>query len=55
MKKETKIQVEGELHTIQSEIYKLQYHLAGLNNEKRKTKQQLQELKDRKDKLISYL
>ncbi|EJS63440.1 hypothetical protein [Bacillus cereus] len=55
MKKETEIQVKGELHTIQSEIYKLEYHLRGLDNEKRKTKQQLQELQDRKNKLISYL
>ncbi|MDT3494922.1 hypothetical protein NLU03_10805 [Bacillus toyonensis] len=55
MKKETEIQVKGELHTIESEIYKLQYQLAGLNNEKWKTEQQLQELKDRKDELISYL
>lgn len=55
MKKETEIQVKGELHTIESEIYKLQYQLNGLNNEKRKTKQQLQELQDMKKKLISYL
>ncbi|MBJ8031983.1 hypothetical protein [Bacillus cereus group sp. N21] len=56
MKKETKIQVKGELHTVQSEIHKLQYHLVGLDNEKRKTKkQQLQELQDMKKKLISYL
>lgn len=55
MKKETKIQVEGELAAVESEIHKLQYHLVGLDSEKKKTKLQLQELKDRKEKLFSYL
>ncbi|MGG1339905.1 hypothetical protein ABE244_04795 [Bacillus toyonensis] len=55
MKKETKIQVEGELTAVESEIHKLEYHLFGLDSEKRKTKQRLQELQDRKKKLNSYL
>ncbi|MFK4380210.1 septal ring factor EnvC (AmiA/AmiB activator) [Bacillus sp. RC218] len=55
MKKETKIQVEGELKVVESEIRKMEYHLVGLDSEKRKTKRTLEELQDRKKKLISYL
>jgi phage shock protein A len=55
MKKETKIQVEGELKKVESDIHRLQYHLVGLDNEKRKTKRTLEELQDRKKKLKSYL
>ncbi|WP_176542218.1 hypothetical protein [Bacillus sp. AFS075034] len=55
MKKETKIQVQSEIEAVEYEIHKLQYHLSGLNSEKKKTKLQLQELQDRKKKLVSYL
>ncbi|WP_186317324.1 hypothetical protein [Bacillus mycoides] len=55
MKKETKIQVEGELKVVESEIRKMEYHLVGLDSEKRKTKRTLEELQDRKKKLSSYL
>ncbi|MED1010758.1 hypothetical protein SB773_26320 [Bacillus sp. SIMBA_074] len=55
MKKETKIQVEGELKTVESEIRKMEYHLVGLDNEKRKTKLSLEVLKKQKEKLKSYL
>ncbi|MDM5430877.1 hypothetical protein [Bacillus mycoides] len=55
MKKETKIQVEGELKVVESEIRKMEYHLVGFDSEKRKTKRTLEELQDRKKKLISYL
>ncbi|WP_180231012.1 hypothetical protein [Bacillus wiedmannii] len=55
MKKETKIQVEGELAVVESEIRKMEYHLVGLNNEKRKTTLSLEVLKKQKEKLKSYL
>lgn len=55
MKKETKIQLEGELETVENEIYRQQYHLNGLNSEKRKTEKSLEELKSRREELKSYL
>jgi len=55
MKKETKIQVEGEIESVESEICKIEYHLVGLDNEKRKTKLLLEVLKKQKEKLKSYL
>jgi hypothetical protein len=55
MKKETEIQVKGELKVVESEIRKMEYHLVGLDSEKRKTKKSLEELQDRKKKLKSYL
>ncbi|WP_176542337.1 hypothetical protein [Bacillus wiedmannii] len=55
MKKETQIQLEGELKTVESEIRKMEYHLVGLNNEKRKTTLSLEVLKKQKEKLKSYL
>lgn len=55
MNKETKIQLEGELETVENEIYRKQYHLNGLNSEKRKTEKALEELKKQKEKLKSYL
>ncbi|MFA2694545.1 hypothetical protein [Bacillus mycoides] len=55
MKKETKIQLEGELKVVESEIQKMEYHLVGLDNEKRKTKLSLEVLKKQKEKLKSYL
>ena len=55
MKKETKIQLEGELVTVENEIYRKQYHLNGLNSEKRKTEKSLEELKSRREELKSYL
>ncbi|SCN11868.1 hypothetical protein [Bacillus wiedmannii] len=55
MKKETKIQVEGELEKVENDIHRMQYHLNGLNSEKRKTEKALEEMKNRKEKLKSYL
>lgn len=55
MKKETAVQVQSELEVVESEIKKNEYHLHGLANEKRKTQRALEELQDRKKKLISYL
>ncbi|WP_180228636.1 hypothetical protein [Bacillus toyonensis] len=55
MKKETEIQVNSELAVVESEIRKMEYHLVGLNNEKRKTKLSLEVLKKQKEKLKSYL
>jgi hypothetical protein len=55
MKKETKIQVEGELESLENEICRKQYHLNGLNSEKRKTEKALEELQIQKEKLKSYL
>ncbi|HHI3604959.1 TPA: hypothetical protein QCU10_001478 [Bacillus anthracis] len=55
MKKETVVQVQSELEVVKSEIRKMEYHLIGLNNEKRKTNMALEELKNRKEKLKSYL
>ncbi|MGG4305956.1 hypothetical protein [Bacillus wiedmannii] len=55
MKKETVVQVQSELNAVESEIRKMEYHLVGLNNEKRKTKLSLEVLKKQKEKLKSYL
>lgn len=55
MKKETAVQVQSELKVVESEIRKMEYHLVGLNNEKRKTQLSLEELKKQKEKLKSYL
>ncbi|WP_176518210.1 hypothetical protein [Bacillus thuringiensis] len=55
MKKETAVQVQSELEVVESEIRKMEYHLVGLDNEKRKTKLSLEVLKKRKEKLKSYL
>lgn len=55
MKEETKIQVNSELAVVESEIRKMEYHLVGLDNEKRKTKLSLEVLKKQKEKLKSYL
>ncbi|WP_165502260.1 hypothetical protein [Bacillus wiedmannii] len=55
MKKETAVQVQSELQVVESDIRKMEYHLAGLNNEKRKTKLSLEVLKKQKEKLKSYL
>ncbi|MED1559933.1 hypothetical protein [Bacillus paramycoides] len=54
MRKETAVQVQSEIKMVESEIHKLQYHLIGLDSEKRKTKRALEELKNRKEKLKSY-
>ncbi|MCU5706118.1 hypothetical protein OCF67_18220 [Bacillus wiedmannii] len=48
MKKETAVQVQSELQVVESEIRKMEYHLVGLNNEKRKTTLSLEVLKNRK-------
>jgi hypothetical protein len=55
MKKETAVQVQSELQVVESEIRKMEYHLVGLDNEKRKTKLSLEELQIQKEKLKSYL
>ncbi|MBK5474394.1 hypothetical protein JFU54_28840 [Bacillus sp. TH19] len=55
MKKETQIQLEGELEKVESDISNLEYHLVMMDGERKKTKQSLEELKDRKKKLKSYL
>ncbi|WP_186802888.1 hypothetical protein [Bacillus anthracis] len=55
MKKETVVQVQSELDVLESKIRKLEYHLVGLDSEKRKTKRSLEELKNRKENLKSYL
>ncbi|WP_180233611.1 hypothetical protein [Bacillus cereus] len=55
MKKETAVQVQSELEVVEGEIRKMEYHLVGLDNEKRKTKLTLEVLKKQKDKLKSYL
>lgn len=55
MKKVTRIQVEGEIKTVESEINKLRYHLLGLNSEKKKTEQNLEDLQWRLHELKSYL
>jgi len=55
MNKETEIQVNSELAVVESEIRKMEYHLVGLDNEKRKTKLSLEVLKKQKEKLKSYL
>lgn len=55
MKKETVVQVQSELDVVEDEIRKMEYHLVGLNNEKRKTQLSLEVLKKQKEKLKSYL
>ncbi|MGR5983873.1 hypothetical protein ACT7CN_26035 [Bacillus cereus] len=55
MKKETVVQVQSELDVVESEIRKLEYHLVGLDGEKRKTKRSLEGLKNWKEELKSYL
>lgn len=55
MKKETAVQVQSELEVVESEIRKMEYHLVGLDNEKRKTKLSLEVLKKQKEKLKNYL
>ncbi|TCW59064.1 hypothetical protein EC917_101318 [Bacillus thuringiensis] len=55
MKESTKIQVNSELAVVESEIRKMEYHLVGLDSEKRKTKLSLEVLKKQKEKLKSYL
>jgi len=55
VKKETAVQIQSELKVVESEIRKMEYHLVGLNNEKRKTQLSLEVLKKQKEKLKSYL
>ncbi|WP_170950100.1 hypothetical protein [Bacillus cereus] len=55
MKKETKIQVEGELEKVEGDISNLEYHLVMMDGERQKTRKALEELKNRKEKLKSYL
>ncbi|MCU5755657.1 hypothetical protein [Bacillus thuringiensis] len=55
MRKETKIQVEGELKKVESDISNLEYHLVMMDGERQKTRKALDELKNRKKELKSYL
>ncbi|MBO1583338.1 hypothetical protein [Bacillus sp. XF8] len=55
MRKETAVQVQSEIKVVESEIRKMEYHLVGLDSEKRKTKLALEELKNRKQELKGYL
>lgn len=55
MKEETKIQVEGELEKVESDISNLEYHLVMMDGERQKTRKALDELKIRKKELKSYL
>ncbi|MGI8363165.1 hypothetical protein [Bacillus cereus] len=55
MKKETKIQLEGELEKVESDISNLEYHLVMMDGERQKTRKTLAELKIRKKELKSYL
>ena len=55
MKKETKIQLEGELEKVESDISNLEYRLVMMDGERQKTRKALDELKNRKEKLKSYL
>ena len=49
MKKETAVQVQSELDVVEDEIRKMEYHLVGLNNEKRKTQLSLEVLKTERE------
>ena len=53
MKKETAVQVQSEIEVVEDEIRKMEYHLVGLDNEKRKTKLSLEVLKRQRKKLKS--
>lgn len=55
VKKETKIQLEGELEKVESDISNLEYHLVMMDGERQKTRKALDELKIRKKELKSYL
>ncbi|MBS9806593.1 hypothetical protein [Bacillus toyonensis] len=55
MKKETAVQVQSELNAIEGDIRNLEYHLVMMDSERLKTKNALEELKKRKEKLKSYL
>lgn len=55
MKKETKIQLEGELEKVESDISNLEYHLVMMDGERQKTRKALNELNIRKKELKSYL
>ncbi|MEB9422731.1 hypothetical protein P4I85_15180 [Bacillus cereus] len=55
MKKETKIQLEGELEKVESDISNLEYHLVMMDGERQKTWKALADLKKRKKELKSYL
>lgn len=55
MKKETAVQVQSEIKAVENEIRNLEYHLVMMDGERQKTKLSLEELKNRKEKLESYL
>ncbi|EEK91782.1 hypothetical protein bcere0012_53360 [Bacillus cereus BDRD-ST24] len=47
--------MEGELEKIESDISNLEYHLVMMDGERQKTRKALDELKNRKKELRSYL
>ncbi|MEH7538175.1 hypothetical protein V7167_29120 [Bacillus toyonensis] len=55
MKQETVVQVQSEIKAVENEICNLEYHLVMMDGERQKTKYSLEELKNRKEKLESYL
>lgn len=55
MKKETRIQLESELESVQSDVSNTKLHIHMLNLEKRKSERNLSELVDRKNKIIMLL
>ncbi|HDR3493934.1 TPA: hypothetical protein QCN73_005534 [Bacillus wiedmannii] len=55
MKKETRIQLESELESVQSDVSNTKLHIHMLNLEKQKSERNLSELVDRKNKIIILL
>lgn len=55
MKKETRIQLESELQNVQSDISNMKLHLVMLDQEKRKTNANLEDLNSRKKQIINSL
>ncbi|MEK4697886.1 hypothetical protein MKX31_28560 [Bacillus sp. FSL M8-0063] len=55
MKKETRIQLESELKSVQSDVSNTKLHIHMLNLEKQKSERNLSELVDRKNKIIMLL
>ncbi|WP_163255803.1 hypothetical protein [Bacillus tropicus] len=55
MKKETRIQLEAELESVNSDISNMRLHLNMLGLEKKKTEGNLSDLVDRKNKIIILL
>ncbi|MDV6040417.1 hypothetical protein N7X28_28780 [Bacillus sp. SM-B1] len=55
MKKETRIQLESELESVNSDISNMQLHLSMLRLEKKKTEGNLEDLLTRKGQIESSL